>query len=42
VGKRDIIVRDPRPPRTRLIALVVATIAIVVVLGFVLARLHAG
>ena len=42
MGKRQIIVRDPRPPRTRVLMLVLATIVVVAVLGFVLFRLRAG
>jgi hypothetical protein len=42
MGKRPIIVRDPRPPRTRLLTLVLVVVAVVVVLGFVLFRLRAG
>ena len=42
MGKRQIIVRDPRPPRTRLLAVVLAVVVVVVVLGFVLFRMRAA
>lgn len=42
MGKRQIIVREPRPPRTRLLVLVLVTILVVVVLGVVLFQLRAG